>query len=113
MGRSDSRSPLSSRLLVRAAIPPLRPLFVPRGGGRPPGAGELSVPVSPSGIAVEAAGSPRFLGSPDGHSPCSQTPVGPGALVWVQVTRTRHGPRLSRQRRLPTRDGFEARWHGL
>ena len=48
--------------------------------GVPPGARELSVPVSPSGISMETAGSPRFPGNPDGHCPCSSTPAGSGRL---------------------------------
>jgi len=47
--------------------------------GVPPGARELSVPVSPSGSLMETSGSLRFLENPDGHCPCSSTPVGPDA----------------------------------
>jgi hypothetical protein len=47
--------------------------------GVPPGARELSVPVSPSGIAMETSGALRFLENPDGHCPCCTTPVGPVA----------------------------------
>jgi hypothetical protein len=39
----------------------------------------LSVPVSPSGIAMETSGALRFLEKPDGHCPCSTTLVGPDA----------------------------------
>ena len=39
--------------------------------GVPPGARELSVPVSPSGFTMETLGSLRFLGNPGGHCPCS------------------------------------------
>ena len=48
--------------------------------GVPPGARELSVPVSPSGLTMETSGSLRFLGNPGGHCPCSSTPVGSGRL---------------------------------
>src|SRR5271170_811961 len=50
---------------------------LPAAGGVPPGARQLSVPVSPSGIAMETSGALRFLDNPDGHCPCSTTPVGP------------------------------------
>ena len=53
--------------------------LLPSAGGVPPGARELSVPVSPSGIAMETSGALRFLENPDGHCPCSTTPVGPDA----------------------------------
>ena len=42
--------------------------------GVPPGARELSVPVSPSGLTMETSGSLRFLGNPGGHSPYSSDP---------------------------------------
>src|SRR5271157_2578196 len=48
--------------------------------GVPPGARELSVPVSPSGFTMETLGSLRFLGNPGGHCPCSSTPAGSGRL---------------------------------
>ena len=61
--------------------------------GVPPGARELSVPVSPSGISMETSGSLRFPGNPDGHCPCSSTPAGSGRLSgpWVScLTRPPH-----------------------
>jgi hypothetical protein len=51
--------------------------LLPSAVGVPPGARELSVPVSPSGIAMETSGALRFLENPHGHCPCSTTPVGP------------------------------------
>jgi hypothetical protein len=51
----------------------------PRPGASHRGARELSVPVSPSGSLMETSGSLRFLENPDGHCPCSSTPVGPDA----------------------------------
>ena len=62
--------------------------------GVPPGARELLVPVSPSGLTMETSGSLRFLGNPGGHCPCSSTPVGSGRLS---------GPRVSCLTRPPPR----------
>ena len=55
-------------------------VLLPSVGGVPPGARELSVPVSPSGFTMETSGSLRFLGNPGGHCPCSSTPAGSGRL---------------------------------
>ena len=48
--------------------------------GVPPGARELSVPVSPSGLTMETSRYLRFPGNPGGHCPCSSTPAGSGRL---------------------------------
>jgi hypothetical protein len=52
----------------------------------------LSVPVPPSGSAVEASGSLRFLGNPGGHCPCSPTPVGPAAFCGSRCNATDAAP---------------------
>jgi len=67
---------LAALSCLRGAIPPLHPIFVPHGRGRAAGARGLSVPVPQPEVAVEAAGSLRFLENPGGHCPCSPTPVG-------------------------------------
>jgi hypothetical protein len=60
--------------------------FPPSVVGVPPGARELSVPVSPSGLTMETSGSLRLLGNPGGHCPCSSTPVGSGRLSGPRVS---------------------------
>ena len=64
--------------------------------GVPPGARELSVPVSPSGLTMETSGSLRFLGNPGGHCPCSSTPVGSGRLSGPRVSCLTRPPPVSR-----------------
>ena len=63
--------------------------------GVPPGARELSVPVSPSGLTMETSGSLRFLGNPGGHCPCSSTPVGSGRLSGQRVSCLTRPPPVS------------------
>src|SRR5271166_824132 len=63
--------------------------------GVPPGARELSVPVSPSGLTMETSGSLRFLGNPGGHCPCSSTPVGSGRLSGPRVSCLTRPPAVS------------------
>ena len=63
--------------------------------GVPPGARELSVPVSPSGLTMETSGSLRFLGNPGGHCPCSSTPVGSGRLSGPRVSCLTRPPHMS------------------
>ena len=63
--------------------------------GVPPGARELSVPVSPSGLTMETSGSLRFLGNPGGHCPCSSTPVGSGRLSGPRVSCLTRPPPVS------------------
>ncbi len=53
--------------------------------GVPPGARELSVPVSPSGFTMETSGSLRFLGNPGGHCPCGHGGLGHGGQTEFQV----------------------------
>src|SRR5271157_504974 len=48
--------------------------------GVPPGARELSVPVSRSGFTMETSGSLRFPGNRVDHYPCSSTPARSGRL---------------------------------
>ena len=53
--------------------------------GVPPGARELSVPVSPSGMNDgKRLGSLRFPGSPLGHCPCSSTSAGSRQAEWTK-----------------------------
>ena len=66
--------------------------------GVPPGARELSVPVSPSGLTMETSGSLRFLGNPGGHCPCSSTPAGSGRLSGPRVSCLTRPPHMSRTR---------------
>src|SRR5208337_2570573 len=47
---------------------------------------------------METAGSPKFLGNPRDHSPCSPTPVGPGRLSRPWVSCLARPPRLTRTR---------------
>ena len=63
--------------------------------GVPPGARELSVPVSPSGLTMETSGSLRFLGNPGGHCPCSSTPVGSDRLSGPRVSCLTRPPPVS------------------
>ncbi len=63
--------------------------------GVPPGARELSVPVSPSGLTMETSGSLRFLGNPGGHCPCSSTPAGSGRLSGPRVSCLTRPPPVS------------------
>src|SRR5208337_2361705 len=63
--------------------------------GVPPGARELSVPVSPSGFTMETSGSLRFLGNPGGHCPCSSTPAGSGRLSGPRVSCLTRPPPVS------------------
>ena len=63
--------------------------------GVPPGARELSVPVSPSGLTMETSGSLRFLGNPGGHCPCSSTPAGSGRLRGPSVSCLTRPPPVS------------------
>ena len=80
MGRSDSPPSVSTRFeFFTSRYHRFARVSLPSVVGVPPGARELSVPVSPSGIAMETSGSLRFLENPDGHCPCSTTPVGPDA----------------------------------
>ena len=69
--------------------------LLPSAGGVPPGARELSVPVSPSGISMETSGSLRFPGNPDGHCPCSSTPAGSGRLSGPRVSCLTRPPPVS------------------
>ena len=66
--------------------------------GVPPGARELSVPVSPSGLTMETSGSLRFLGNPGGHCPCSSTPAGSGRPSGPWVSCLTRPPLTSRTR---------------
>ena len=50
------------------------------------------IPVPEPEVAVEATGSPRFLGIPDGHRPCSPTPVGPIAFRGTRCNATDTAP---------------------
>jgi hypothetical protein len=80
MGRSDSPPSVSTRFeCFTSRYHRFARDSLPSAGGVPPGARELSVPVSPSGIAMETSGALRFLENPGGHCPCSTTPVGPDA----------------------------------
>ena len=63
--------------------------------GVPPGARELSVPVSPSGLTMETSGPLRFLGNPGGHCPCSSTPAGSGRLSGPRVSCLTRPPPVS------------------
>src|SRR5271166_581965 len=63
--------------------------------GVPPGAWELSVPVSPSGLTMETSGSLRFLGNSGGHCPCSSTPAGSGRLSGPRVSCLTRPPPVS------------------
>jgi len=64
--------------------------------GVPPGARELSVPVSPSGFTMETSGSLRFPGNPVDHCPCSSTPAGSGRLSGPWVSCLTRPPLMSR-----------------
>ena len=66
--------------------------------GVPPGARELSVPVSLSGLTMETSGSLRFPGNPVGHCPCSSTPAGSGRLGGPSVSCLTRPPHMSRTR---------------
>ena len=72
--------------------------------GVSPGARELSVPVSPSGLTMETSGSLKFLGNPGGHCPCSSTPAGSGRLSGRRVSCLTRPPPVSttkaRERRI-------------
>ena len=58
-----------------SGLEPLQPLRIARAVGL-----GIAVPVAPSPASdVETAGSPRFLGNPNVHMPCSSTPAGPSA----------------------------------
>jgi hypothetical protein len=85
MGRSDSPPSFRPRFVsfawpyhVGAAqfvVSPYRPLPAGRDAA-PARPGVCCSGCSRPGIAVETAGSPRFLGDPLAHMPCPQTPVG-------------------------------------
>ena len=62
---------------------------------------ELVSRVSRAGISMETAGSPKFLGNPRVHSPCSPTPAGPGTAEWDQVSACLTRPPRCPRRRLP------------
>ena len=80
MGRSDPPPSFSTRFeFFTSQYHRFARGLLPSVVGVPPGARELSVPVSPSGITMETTGSLRFLGNPGGHCPCSSTPAGSGS----------------------------------
>src|SRR5208283_3531878 len=66
--------------------------------GVPPGARELSVPVSPSGLTMDTSWSLRFPGNPGGHYPCSSTPAGSGRLSGRRESCLTRPPHMSRTR---------------
>jgi hypothetical protein len=81
MGRSDSPPPVSTRFeCFTSRYHRFARGLLPSVVGVPPGAWELSVPVSHPETAMETSGSLRFLGNPGGHCPCSSTPAGSGRL---------------------------------
>ena len=81
MGRSDSPPSISTRSkFFTSRYHRVARGLLPSVVGVPPGARECSVPGSRSGVTVETSGSPRFLGNPRDHCPCSSTPVGSGRL---------------------------------
>ena len=92
---SDPPSPVSLRFNVTRRYHRCVRCSFPSAADAPPGARALSVPVSPTGIAVEASGSLRFLENPNGHSPCSSTPVGPVALSGTKCSATDTAPALA------------------
>jgi hypothetical protein len=53
-------------------------------------------PVPNPAVTVETAGSPKFPGNPDDHSPCSATPVGPGRLSGPRVSCLARPPYLTK-----------------
>jgi len=58
-----------------------------------------------------STGSPKFLGIPDVHLPCSQTPA--GSMPPSQYSGSTWPPDLWRRRLLATWPYFEAQWHGF
>src|SRR5438067_399286 len=79
-GRSDCLPPIPPHFVAFAwRYRSLRSRFAPVGGrAQPPQARDFVYPVAPrAGQRAETAGSPRFLGNPIVHMPCSSTPVGP------------------------------------
>ena len=79
MGRSDSQPPVSPRFVAFAwRYHRLRRLFAPGGRRRAAeGIGELVFRSPEPDRTVETTGSPRFMGNPLDHCPCSPTPAGP------------------------------------
>ena len=95
-GRSDSPPSVSTRLIAsRADTIVFARGSLPSVVGVPPGARELSVPVSPSGFTMETSGSLRFPGNPIGHCPCSSTPAGSGRLSGPRVSCLTRPPPVS------------------
>ena len=96
MGRSDSPPSVSTRSNSSRADTTVSPVVCsPRSWASHPGARELSVPVSPSGLTMETSGSLRFLGNPGGHCPCSSTPAGSGRLSGPRVSCLTRPPPVS------------------
>lgn len=94
MGRSDSPSPVSTRFsvasryhrCVRDSFPVVAD--APTGGQGVVGSG---LPIR-NYSTVETSGSLRFLGNPNGLSPCSSTPVRPTALCGTKCSATDTAP---------------------
>ncbi len=90
--------PTPRRPSRRASLPSLgdttvaSPVCSRRSATRDRGLRGVGIPVPEPGIAVETTGSPRFLGNPDGHGPCSPTPVGPAALCGTRCEATDAAP---------------------
>ena len=96
MGRSDSPPSVSTRsIFFTSRYHRVARGLLPSVVGVPPGARELSVPVSPSGLTMETSGSLRFLGNPGGHCPCSSTPAGSGRLSGPRVSCLTRPPPVS------------------
>ena len=96
MGRSDSPPSISTRSkFFTSRYHRVARGLLPSVVGVPPGARELSVPVSPSGLTMETSGSLRFLGNPGGHCPCSSTPAGSARLSGPRVSCLTRPPPVS------------------
>ena len=77
MGRSDSQPPVSPRFVAFAwRYHRLRRGLLPAIATHDRGHRGVDGPGPEPELTVETTGSPRFLGNPNDHWPCSPTPVG-------------------------------------
>ena len=86
----------------RTAIPPLRPVCSQRPGRTAVGSGELVFRFPSRIMSVETNGSPRFLGIPGDHCPCSFDPGRIRRVLWDQVQQHLTRPPLMSTTKAPS-----------